>query len=388
MAWVMSTLRRSLVQTGTLALFLLAGLALTVAVLHRLGIVNVWALPLQPVGAFFLGGSLLCYLSALGVGIWQGILPPSQGTVTARPHHSRSRRWLWGLLVALLIAVNGPAYAMAYHMTHVRSPSQGGLGIPKPTSTDLPSDRGLDYAIHQIPLPDGGFLEAWFVPTPTAAPQGTVILFPGNLGTKGSQLISPAQTFTALGYDCLLVDFQGVGGSSGNTITIGIREAQDVARSLQYAADLDLKTPTILYGVSMGSAAIMRAIAQEGITPNAVILELPFAYFLNAVRSRLRHHGLPAFPTAELLVFWGGVQHGVNGFRHNPMHFAQAINCPTLLIHGEQDKWTTVAEIKALFANITAPKQLVLSPAAGHHQLIGVDRTLWDAQVTKLLNSV
>jgi pimeloyl-ACP methyl ester carboxylesterase len=89
-----------------------------------------------------------------------------------------------------------------------------------------------------------------------------------------------------------------------------------------------------------------------------------------------------------LLVFWGGVQHGVNGFRHNPMHFAQAINCPTLLIHGEQDKWTTVAEIKALFANITAPKQLVLSPAAGHHQLIGVDRTLWDAQVTKLLNSV
>jgi hypothetical protein len=37
----MSTLRRSLVQTGTLALLLLAGLALTVAVLHRLGIVNV-----------------------------------------------------------------------------------------------------------------------------------------------------------------------------------------------------------------------------------------------------------------------------------------------------------------------------------------------------------
>jgi pimeloyl-ACP methyl ester carboxylesterase len=379
----MSTLRRSLVQTGTLALLLLAGLALTVAVLHRLGIVNVWALPLQPVGAFFLGGSLLCHLSALGVGIWQGISPPCQGTARAGSH-----RWLWSLLVALLIVVNGPAYVMAYHMTHVRSPGQVGLGVLKPTSTALPSDRGLDYATHQIPLSGGGFLEAWFVPTPTAAPQGTVMLFPGNLGTKGSQLISPAQTFTALGYDCLLVDFQGVGGSSGNTITIGIREAQDVARSLQYAADLDLKTPTILYGVSMGSAAIMRAIAQEGITPNAVILELPFAYFLNAVRSRLRHHGLPAFPTAELLVFWGGVQHGVNGFRHNPMHFAQAINCPTLLIHGEQDKWTTVAEIKALFANITAPKQLVLSPAAGHHQLIGVDRTLWDAQVTKLLNSV
>ena len=381
----MNTLRRSLVRTGTLALLLLVGLALLLATLHRFGIFNVWVLPLQPVGAFFLCGGLLCYLGALGVQIWQGRVPPTEPPVLAR---DRSHRWLWGSLMALLIVLNVPTFLMTYHMTHVRSPGQVGLGVAKPVSTPLPSDRGLDYATHQIPLQGDGFLEAWFVPTPTAAPRGTVLLFPGNLGTKGSQLISPAQTFTQLGYDCLLVDFQGVGGSSGNTITIGMKEAQDVVRSLQYAAELDLPTPTILYGVSMGSVAIMRAIAQAGITPDAVILELPFAHFLNAVRSRLRYHGLPAFPTAELLVFWGSVQHGVNGFRHNPIHFAPAINCPTLLIHGEQDKWTTVAEINALFANISAPKQLVVSPEAGHHQLIGVDRALWDAQVAQLLNSV
>ena len=381
----MNTLRRSLVRTGTLALLLLVGLALIVAALHRFGIFNIWRLPLQPVGAFLLFGGLLCYLGAGGVRLWQGRVPSSDSIA---PIHKRSHRWLWSSLVALLIVMNVPTYLMTYHMTHVRSPGQVGLGVAKPVSTTLPSDRGLDYATRQIPLQGDGFLEAWFVPTPTANPRGTVVLFPGNLGTKGSQLISPAQTFTALGYDCLLVDFQGVGGSSGNTITIGMKEAQDVVRSLQYAAELDLPTPTILYGVSMGSVAIMRAIAQEDITPDAVILELPFVHFLNAVRSRLRYHGLPAFPTAELLVFWGSVQHRVNGFRHNPIHFAPAINCPTLLIHGEQDKWTTVAEINELFANITAPKQLVVSPEAGHHQLIGVDRALWDAQVTELLNSV
>jgi alpha-beta hydrolase superfamily lysophospholipase len=381
----MNTLRRSLVRTGTLALGLLVGLALTLMVLHGVGLVNIWVLPLKHLGAFFLGGSVLCYLGAGGVGLWQR---RGRSSAVLALAHQRSYRWLWGSLVALVIGVNVPAYLMAYHVTHVRSPGQIGLGVPKPVSTNVPGDRGLDYATHQIPLQGEAFLEAWWVPTPATAPRGTVLLFPGNLGTKGSQLISPAQTFTEMGYDCLLVDFQGVGGSSGNTITIGMKEAQDVVRSLQYAAELDLPKPMILYGVSMGSVAIMRAIAQEGIAPDAVILELPFAYFLNAVRSRLRYHGLPAFPTAELLVFWGSLHHRVNGFHHNPIHFAQALNCPTLLIHGEQDKWTTVAEINQLFETVPGPKQLVISPDAGHHQLIGVDRALWDAQVIELLNSV
>ncbi|MEL7314081.1 MAG: alpha/beta fold hydrolase [Cyanobacteria bacterium J06559_3] len=381
----MNTLRRSLLFTGALSLLMLAGLILVLLGLHQVGLINFWQFPLKHVAVFFIFGSVACFLSALVLRLVQRSPKAPHRQSPAKSRHRR--RWL-SLIIVVTISINGPAYLLAYHMTHVHVPGTIGIGVPKPSLTAKPSDRGLDYVTHRIPISDSAWLEAWLVPTPAATALGTVVLFPGNLGTKSSQLISPAQTFTSLGYDCLLVDFQGVGGSSGNTVTIGMKEAQDVVRSLTYAQSIGLSSPTILYGVSMGSAAILRAIALENVTPDAVILELPFARMLNAIRSRLRHHHIPAFPTAELLLFWGSVQHGINGFGHNPVNFAKSVNCPTLLIHGEQDKWTTVAEIEALFANLTASKQLVISPDGGHHQLIGVDRPLWDASIANLLGSM
>lgn len=381
----MKTLRRSLVLTGASSLLVLVGLIIVLVTSHRLGLFNAWQFPFKQVGAFFVFGSMACFTSALVLGRSQSV------SVTSRRQHpvkQRRRRRILVLVAVLLLSINGPAYLMAYHMTHVQIPGTFGIGVPKPGNTSKPSDRGLDYATHRIPISDSAWLEAWRVPTPAATSRGTVILFPGNLGTKGSQLISPAQTFTSLGYDCLLVDFQGVGGSSGNTATIGMKEAKDVVRAIAYAQEIGLPSPTILYGVSMGSAAILRAIAVENITPSAVILELPFARMLNAIRSRLRYHHFPAFPTAELLLFWGSIQHGMNGFNHNPINFAKDVNCPTLVIHGEQDKWTTVAEVEALFNNLKGPKQLVISSDAGHHQLIGVDRSLWDSSVSSLLGAL
>ena len=88
------------------------------------------------------------------------------------------------------------------------------------------------------------------------------------------------------------------------------------------------------------------------------------------------------------MIFWASIQHGVNGFGHNPIHYAKAVNCPTLVIHGAQDKWTPVKDIEALVNNIPASKQLVVSPDAGHHQLIGVDRPLWDASISNFLTPI
>jgi uncharacterized protein len=100
----------------------------------------------------------------------------------------------------------------------------------------------------------------------------------------------------------LLVDFRGVGGSSGNTNTIGIREAQDVLWSMSYAQKSNLKHPVILYGISMGSAAILKAVADEKVNPDAIILEEPFAKLVNAVGSRVSRNHIPSFPIANLIV--------------------------------------------------------------------------------------
>jgi pimeloyl-ACP methyl ester carboxylesterase len=158
--------------------------------------------------------------------------------------------------------------------------------------------------------------------------------------------------------------------------------------AFNYAQRSKLRYPLILYDISMGSVAVLKAVAQENIQPQAIILELPFARFLDSVRSRLRQVNIPTFPMAELIVFWGSIQHQANGFSHNPVTYANRVKCPTLLFHGKLDKWTTVAEVEEIASNLRFYKQLVIFPTAGHAILVSVDKKLWYQNVDKFLELI
>ncbi len=294
--------------------------------------------------------------------------------------------------VALMgfVGINAIAYLAAYALSHYRAPGQIGLGSPRPTSTKRPTDVGLQYTTHRIPAQRSEWIETWLIPPQQSPPRGTIIIFPGNGSTKASQLLAPAKVLHALNYNVLLVDFRGVGGSSGNTKTLGIRESQDVVLAMNYAhqSQSALKSPVVLYGISMGTAAILRAVAQEKIKPDAVILELPFTRMLSAVRSRFRVFNIPSFPGAELLVFWGGLQYGFNGFGHNPEVYARQVKCPTLVLQGKQDKWTSMAEINTLVKNLQGSKQLVVFPKAGHQLLVTADKERWQQNVDHFLRQL
>ncbi|NEQ54369.1 MAG: alpha/beta hydrolase [Leptolyngbya sp. SIO3F4] len=380
----MAATRRFLFNVGWLTLFAPAGLTLVLVALHLSGAINAWIFPFIPVAVFCLFGGSSCLIVAQLVE-----RPAVQGISVRRAVYRRRLCWA---LATLIVCLNSPAYLLAYHMTHVRDPGQVGLGVPRPSHTQKPSDRGLSYATRTIPISQSKWLEAWEINVQASNPRGTVILFHGNLGTKSSQLIPPAQSFIDQGFNTLLIDFQGGGGSSGDTVTLGINEAKDVVAAFNYQKEQNIangqvESPIILYGVSMGTAAILRAISTHIITPDAIILELPFVRLVDAIKSRLSHHKIPTDPTALLMIFWASIQHGVNGFGHNPIGYAKAVDCPTLVIHGAQDKWTSVSDIEALVQTIPDSKQLVVSLDAGHHQLIGMDRQLWDLSISNFLNA-
>jgi uncharacterized protein len=289
----------------------------------------------------------------------------------------------WGLIA--FIGLNGMAATVAYTLTHSRPSGRWGLGISRPINTKVPADVGLPYQTQHIPINAQAWLETWHIPAQSGKSQGTVLVFPGSGSSKGSQLLAPAKVFHSLNYDILLVDYQGVGGSSGSSRTIGMKEAQDVATAFKYAQRSNNR-PLILYGISMGSAAVLRAIAKEQVKPDAVILESPYGRFLDTVKSRFRVFKIPDLGAAELLVFWGGLQHGVDGFTHNPETFAQSVTCPTLVFQGGKDQWTTVAEVERLVKNLRGPKELVVFPTAGHQLLVTVDKSLWQQSVASLLS--
>lgn len=364
-----SGVQKLLIKTGLTSFILLFGLIAAIFLLHQSSLINAWQFPLKPIGAFLGGGGLVCLLIGWGAGICQ-------------------KKWIAQVILVAFVGVNTLAYIGAYTMTHFSTPGKFSLGLPRPNHSRVPTDIGLEYITHRIPITQTEWLETWLIPARGSSSKGTVVLFPGNGGSKAKQLLAPAQVFNRLNYDTLLVDFRGVGGSSGNTTTLGFREANDVAFAVNFAKKLNPKHSIVLYGVSMGSAAILKAIAQEKIQPDAIILELPFARLLNATKSRLRARNIPSFPTAELLVFWGSLQQGFNGFAHNPVTYAKRVNCPTLVFQGKQDKWTDMAEIDELVQNLQGTKQLVVFPKAGHDLLVTVDKEYWQQSVKQFLQGI
>ena len=74
-----------------------------------------------------------------------------------------------------------------------------------------------------------------------------------------------------------------------------------------YAARRWPEQPLLGYGISMGATSLMRAVALYALKPRALILEGPFDRLVTTVRHRFDAVGVPSFPAADMLVFWGSV---------------------------------------------------------------------------------
>ena len=117
-------------------------------------------------------------------------------------------------------------------------------------------------------------------------------------------------------------------------------------------------------------------------------MECPFDRLLNTVENRFSAMAVPSFPFAQLLVFWGGVQQGMNGFAHNPVNYAASVHCPVLLLHGEQDPRVSVPQIRSIYENLAGNKELVLFPHAGHESYLQSDSERWKRTVGEFLRRI
>jgi hypothetical protein len=257
-----------------------------------------------------------------------------------------------------------------------------GARIPKPTNDRTPGEVGLRYERHLFPSLDRVALETWVVPHPR--PRGLAVLFHGYADSKAS-VLPQAEVLHGLGLSLMLVDFRGSGGSAGDATSIGFHEAQDVVAATRYAADLPGDEPLVLFGGSMGAAAVLKAVAEHRLAPAALILECPFDTLRHTVARRFRSAGVPAFPAADLLVFWGGVQQGFNGFRHNPVAYAAGVRVPTLVFHGERDDTVSLDEARSVVDRLAGPKRLVIVPGAGHGGFLRARRREWREAVASFL---
>ena len=307
------------------------------------------------------------------------------------------KRCLWTVLI-LFIFMNGIAWLHAYKFTHFDSTTKNktkhakdlsfgqklqalffGINNPRPETRKIPNEK-----FETIKLKSNKAIECWLIKTGTT--KGFVILFHGYGGEKSSML-DKADIFLSLGYNTLLVDFMGSGGSDGNQTTIGFHEAEEVKTAFEYLEDQG-ETNIILFGTSMGAAAIMKAQNDYNLKVNSIIIECPFGTMLETVQARFSSMNVPHFPMAHLLVFWGGVQNDFNAFKHNPAEYAKSISCPVLLLSGEKDDRVSMKEIRRIFTNLKGIKKLKTYPLAGHENYLNNYKIEWINDIKTFVNEI
>lgn len=311
---------------------------------------------------------------------------------------SRFIKWALIIFLFLFIALNIIAYMHAYKFTHfVAAQKQQemfksnssiwetvkmiftGMSIPRPENSRTPASSYDTVKLESVTP-----TECWYVKNDAAI--GTVILFHGYAASK-SILISRSEIFHTLGYNTLLVDLMGSGGSEGNRSTIGFKEAIQVRDAYDYIASRGEKN-ILLFGVSMGAAAVMKAMNDYRLNVNALILECPFGSMLQTVKARIIRMGAPSFPALHLLMFWGGVQNGFNPYKHNPAEYARNIHAPVMFFRGGADEFVTQQETDSIFARLKGYKRLKTFPGAKHDDYMIHYKDEWSRDVKKFLSQI
>ena len=309
----------------------------------------------------------------------------------------RRRLWLALAVLLLVVAANVVAFNHAWRFTHfsaepgphTANPEQLGFaeklwvlatGIrnPKPRNGKSPAFFFQDVSISSA----NGKLAGWYCPVEEA--KGTVALFHGYASDK-SKLLTEATYFRRLGYSVLLTDFAGNGGSEGYRTTVGYQEAADVQAVVQWLRERQPEARLVLYGNSMGAVAILRAESELAVKVDANLVECPYGSMLQTAQNRFRSMGVPPFPMANLLVFWGGVQNGFWAYDLSAERYAKTIKTPTLLMWGEADPRVTGEETDAIYAALAGPKQRRDFPGSGHEPYWRKHRAAWESAIWEFL---
>ncbi len=290
---------------------------------------------------------------------------------------------VWRLLafgiVLLVLSVGASGTWLAYRRAH---------GIVHPARTmpwRTPASLGMnDYREVTFFSADGLRLRGWYI----APRNGAVVMFIHGLGSNRGQLLDDARMLYDHGYGCLLYDSRNSGESEGEVTTLGLQEVNDVDGAVEFVlAQPGGEAARIgLFGHSMGGAtAILAGARNERV--GAVIAASAYTALEDNIGSGLRHlTGLPAFPFAPLVVFFGEQEVGMEIAQVRPVDVIGSISPrAVLLVHGAKDEVVPVSNAYQLYAAAGEPRDLYVVGDGGHADLLQADTENYERRVVGFL---
>ena len=213
-----------------------------------------------------------------------------------------------------------------------------------------------------------GKLGAWYLP----GTNGRTLIGLHGITDNRQQWLAPAVDLQRRGYTVLMMDFRRHGQSEGRYTSYGDLETGDIAAALDYLqtrGDIDMARVGLM-GLSLGAIAALIAAARLP-QVGAVMAEAAFGDLQKDLSIAFsRYTGAPAFPLANLVIWWGQRLSGAQLSNIRPVEvIGQIAPRPVFIIGDMQD--TLVDEPRTsdeLFARAGEPKELWQIPDAGHVQ--------------------
>ena len=240
------------------------------------------------------------------------------------------------------------------------------LTSASPSTIDMPPDA-FPFPVEEAVFTtrDGETLSGWLLPAEASAP--AIVLLHGHGGTR-LQMTRRAKLFRSLGYAALFYDARACGASTGDTVTFGWRERADLIAAVDFLRQRGHERIACL-GVSQGGATILFANTELGALA-CVVCESVYDDMTHAVERRARLlTRMPGWLVFSLLVPFAESRLGVSINELSPVDHVARLNCPLLLISGDQDARVLPSDTERLFEAAREPKEIWMVPGAEHEDL-------------------
>ena len=281
-------------------------------------------------------------------------------------------RKIVGIVVAILLVLTSAVLYISYSAADslVHSPHEKALDGPENYSY-------TNYENVSFPAGDDPnlTLQAWYFP-PSLDKNGATIIFVHGFQAETSWLLSQARFMIDEGYGALLLDLRNSGESNGDTTYFGEKEWHDVEGAVNYLSthpEANMDKLGII-GRSMGGGVVIRARAELQVF-KFVIAQSTFTSVPELVNEVVPlSTGLPAFPFAPLIVFFGKQQTGIDVNAVNSVNELQRFNnTPVLIMHGTEDDWIPFTQGQALYEAAKQPKLFYAIEGAPHFPVLESD---------------
>ena len=213
-----------------------------------------------------------------------------------------------------------------------------------------------------FPSDSGSAIHAWLVP---GRPGCGAVVLAHSVRSNRLEHVGRGALLRHAGFASLLFDAQAHGESPGERITFGHREALDARAAVDW---LHTRLPgeQIGYlGVSQGGAAAL--LGPSPLPVDALVLEAVYPTLAEAVTARIAIRLGPLAPVlAPLLLLQVPARLGVDADAIAPIAGMPHIAAPLLLIAGEDDRHTPLAQSQRMFDAAPEPKSLWVVGGAQH----------------------